>query len=79
MTRIREQECSFIETKLGAAKERSEIVCFGTTDGGTFEAKITAITHMPGRIGNVGIRAKNGEKEYQGWYNYNTHRGVLAP
>ena len=62
-----------------AAQERSETICFGTTGGGTFEAKITAITHMPGRIGNVGIKAKNGEKEYQGWYNYNTHRGILAP
>ena len=59
------------------AKEKKKVVGFRTTDGKSFCAVITAIAHIPGRVGNLGIKAKSGEYEYEGWYNCHTCRGAL--
>ncbi len=62
------------------AKDKKKVVGFRTTDGKSFCAIITAITHIPGRVGNLGIKAKtaeSGEYEYEGWYNFRTCRGAL--
>lgn len=66
--------------ELQEAKDKKKVVGFRTTDGKSFCAVITAITHMPGRVGNLGIKAKtaeSGEYEYEGWYNWHTCRGAL--
>ena len=66
--------------ELQEAKDKKKVVGFRTTDGKSFCAIITAITHMPGRVGNLGIKAKtaeSGEYEYEGWYNWHTCRGAL--
>ena len=61
------------------AKDKKKVVGFRTTDGKSFCAIITAITHIPGRVGNLGIKAKTEESEYEyeGWYNFRTCRGAL--
>ena len=66
--------------ELQEAKDKKKVVGFRTTDGKSFWIIITAITHMPGRVGNLGIKAKtaeSGEYEYEGWYNWHTCRGAL--